>query len=226
MDRSAGQPRAAVAAALPLVLRHHAVDVEAPRVGPEHGARANSDAAACPTCSRSRWCCHCSPLRWTSQPSTRSSPSPGPGNVVVWLGFLAMQLLAGAYAFRLDRESLRPLWSLPLQQFVYRQLMYLVVIQSSGQRPLRTPTPLAGHAADRRTGRRAGTGRASGDWTFMRACAHPTDATTRGDDLADATRTETVPRLGWQLRGSDRSAHSLRGGGQSSTRHSRGGRCG
>ena len=35
-----------------------------------------------------------------------------------------------AYAFRLDRESLRPLWTLPLQQFVYRQLMYLVVIQS------------------------------------------------------------------------------------------------
>ena len=28
------------------------------------------------------------------------------------------------------REPLGPLWSLPLQQFVYRQLMYLVVIQS------------------------------------------------------------------------------------------------
>ena len=34
------------------------------------------------------------------------------------------------FAFRLDGESLRPLWALPLQQFVYRQLMYLVVIQS------------------------------------------------------------------------------------------------
>ena len=33
-------------------------------------------------------------------------------------------------AFRLDGEPLRPLWSLPLQQIVYRQLMYLVVIQS------------------------------------------------------------------------------------------------
>ena len=50
--------------------------------------------------------------------------------VAVWFGFLAMQMLAGAYALRLDRESLRPLWSLPLQQFVYRQVMYLVVIQS------------------------------------------------------------------------------------------------
>jgi hypothetical protein len=34
------------------------------------------------------------------------------------------------YAFHLDRESPRALWSLPLQQIVYRQLMYLVVIQS------------------------------------------------------------------------------------------------
>ena len=34
------------------------------------------------------------------------------------------------YAFRLDKERLGPLWTLPLQQFVYRQLMYLVVIQS------------------------------------------------------------------------------------------------
>jgi hypothetical protein len=31
------------------------------------------------------------------------------------------------YAFRLDKESLGPLWRLPLQQFVYRQLMYLVL---------------------------------------------------------------------------------------------------
>ena len=37
----------------------------------------------------------------------------------------------GWYAFRLDGESPRSLWSLPLQQFVYRQLMYLVVVQSS-----------------------------------------------------------------------------------------------
>ena len=53
-----------------------------------------------------------------------------PELVLVWIAFLAMQLLAAAYAFRLDRERPGPLWSLPLQQLVYRQLMYLVVIQS------------------------------------------------------------------------------------------------
>ncbi|MFE2407538.1 bifunctional polysaccharide deacetylase/glycosyltransferase family 2 protein [Kitasatospora sp. NPDC059408] len=47
-----------------------------------------------------------------------------------WAAFLLVQMLMGAYAFRLDKERLGPLWSLPLQQFVYRQLMYLVVIQS------------------------------------------------------------------------------------------------
>ncbi|REE95746.1 bifunctional polysaccharide deacetylase/glycosyltransferase family 2 protein [Thermomonospora umbrina] len=47
-----------------------------------------------------------------------------------WLGFTALQTLAGAYALRLDGERVRPLWVLPLQQVVYRQLMYLVVIQS------------------------------------------------------------------------------------------------
>ncbi len=49
----------------------------------------------------------------------------------LWLAFLAMQAAMGWYAFRLDGESPRSLWSLPLQQFVYRQLMYLVVVQSS-----------------------------------------------------------------------------------------------
>ena len=48
----------------------------------------------------------------------------------VWFGFLVMQLLSAAYALRLDGELLRPLWSLPLQQVAYRQLLYLVVIQS------------------------------------------------------------------------------------------------
>jgi hypothetical protein len=48
----------------------------------------------------------------------------------VWLGFLCVQLAGAAYALRLDRERLRALWAMPLQLFVYRQLMYLVVIQS------------------------------------------------------------------------------------------------
>jgi cellulose synthase/poly-beta-1,6-N-acetylglucosamine synthase-like glycosyltransferase/peptidoglycan/xylan/chitin deacetylase (PgdA/CDA1 family) len=48
-----------------------------------------------------------------------------------WAAFNVVQLLLGAYAFRLDGERLRPLWALPLQQFVYRQLMYLVVAQAT-----------------------------------------------------------------------------------------------
>ena len=50
--------------------------------------------------------------------------------VAYWVGFNALQLFLGFYAFRLDGEPARPLWAVPLQQFVYRQLMYLVVIES------------------------------------------------------------------------------------------------
>jgi hypothetical protein len=50
--------------------------------------------------------------------------------VGLWLGFLLLQTVISAYAFRLDGERMGALWTLPLQQFVYRQLMYLVVIQS------------------------------------------------------------------------------------------------
>jgi hypothetical protein len=50
--------------------------------------------------------------------------------IALWAAFLLVQLLMACFAFALDRESPGPLWSLPLQQFVYRQLMYLVVIQS------------------------------------------------------------------------------------------------
>ncbi|GAA2621705.1 glycosyltransferase [Dactylosporangium fulvum] len=49
----------------------------------------------------------------------------------VWCGFTALQVLAAAYALRLDREPMGPLWTVPLQQVVYRQLLYLVVVQSS-----------------------------------------------------------------------------------------------
>jgi cellulose synthase/poly-beta-1,6-N-acetylglucosamine synthase-like glycosyltransferase/peptidoglycan/xylan/chitin deacetylase (PgdA/CDA1 family) len=47
-----------------------------------------------------------------------------------WAGFNVLQLVLALYAFRLDRESPRLLWAMPLQQFVYRQLMYVVVIES------------------------------------------------------------------------------------------------
>jgi cellulose synthase/poly-beta-1,6-N-acetylglucosamine synthase-like glycosyltransferase/peptidoglycan/xylan/chitin deacetylase (PgdA/CDA1 family) len=50
--------------------------------------------------------------------------------VAVWCGFTALQVLASGYALRLDRERLGPLWTVPLQQVVYRQLLYLVVIQA------------------------------------------------------------------------------------------------
>ena len=49
---------------------------------------------------------------------------------LIWLGFAAAQLALAVVAFRLDGESIRPLWAVPLQQFFYRQLMYLVAIQS------------------------------------------------------------------------------------------------
>ncbi|MFF4346986.1 bifunctional polysaccharide deacetylase/glycosyltransferase family 2 protein [Streptomyces sp. NPDC001530] len=48
----------------------------------------------------------------------------------VWLAFLVPQLICAGYALRLDGERVRALWSMPFQLFVYRQLMYLVVIQS------------------------------------------------------------------------------------------------
>jgi cellulose synthase/poly-beta-1,6-N-acetylglucosamine synthase-like glycosyltransferase/peptidoglycan/xylan/chitin deacetylase (PgdA/CDA1 family) len=47
-----------------------------------------------------------------------------------WVGFNLLLLALALFAFRLDGESPRVLWVMPLQQFVYRQLMYLVVIQS------------------------------------------------------------------------------------------------
>ena len=50
--------------------------------------------------------------------------------VTVWLVYAAVQVATAGYALRLDGESLRPLWSLPLQQFFYRQMIYLVIIQS------------------------------------------------------------------------------------------------
>jgi cellulose synthase/poly-beta-1,6-N-acetylglucosamine synthase-like glycosyltransferase len=48
-----------------------------------------------------------------------------------WVAFNAVQMLIAVYGFRLDGESIKPLWAMPLQQFVYRQLMYLVIIEST-----------------------------------------------------------------------------------------------
>ncbi|MGB8652513.1 MAG: bifunctional polysaccharide deacetylase/glycosyltransferase family 2 protein [Mycobacteriales bacterium] len=50
--------------------------------------------------------------------------------VLVWGGYVLLSVLVAAYALHLDGERYGPLWSLPLQQLFYRQLIYLVVIQS------------------------------------------------------------------------------------------------
>src|SRR5665213_1672579 len=47
-----------------------------------------------------------------------------------WVAFNACQMVLAWVAFGWDHESRSPLWSMPLQQIVYRQLMYLVVIDS------------------------------------------------------------------------------------------------
>ncbi|MEH0843317.1 bifunctional polysaccharide deacetylase/glycosyltransferase family 2 protein [Micromonospora sp. CPCC 205711] len=50
--------------------------------------------------------------------------------VLAWLAVMVVQIVTAILAFRLDREPLRPLWVLPLQQFLYRQVMYLVLVHS------------------------------------------------------------------------------------------------
>ncbi|MDF3297768.1 glycosyltransferase [Streptomyces tropicalis] len=55
---------------------------------------------------------------------------PTQRTIVAWLGVLAVQVVCAAYAFRLDRERMTHLISLPLQQVLYRQLMYVVLLQS------------------------------------------------------------------------------------------------
>ncbi|MFJ3643561.1 glycosyltransferase [Streptomyces sp. NPDC090108] len=55
---------------------------------------------------------------------------PTQKTIVAWLGVLALQAVCAAYAFRLDKERMTHLLSLPLQQILYRQLMYIVLLQS------------------------------------------------------------------------------------------------
>jgi cellulose synthase/poly-beta-1,6-N-acetylglucosamine synthase-like glycosyltransferase/peptidoglycan/xylan/chitin deacetylase (PgdA/CDA1 family) len=87
---------------------------------------------------------------------------------LVWCGLLAGQALIAGYALHLDRERYRPLWTLPFQQLVYRQLMYLVVVQSV----------VAALIGDRqRWHRMARTGEATA--AFQRGTARPD--LTRGD---------------------------------------------
>ncbi|MEU5343269.1 MULTISPECIES: glycosyltransferase [unclassified Streptomyces] len=55
---------------------------------------------------------------------------PTEQTILAWFGVLAVQAICAAYAFRLDKERMTHLLSLPLQQILYRQLMYVVLLQS------------------------------------------------------------------------------------------------
>ncbi|MFE2939136.1 glycosyltransferase [Streptomyces sp. NPDC059255] len=55
---------------------------------------------------------------------------PTQKTIGAWLGVLLVQAVCAAYAFRLDGERMTHLISLPLQQILYRQLMYVVLLQS------------------------------------------------------------------------------------------------
>ncbi|WP_221357419.1 glycosyltransferase [Streptomyces beigongshangae] len=55
---------------------------------------------------------------------------PTAQTIAAWFGVLVVQAVCAAYAFRLDKERMTHLVSLPLQQILYRQLMYVVLLQS------------------------------------------------------------------------------------------------
>ncbi|MBD9728809.1 glycosyltransferase [Streptomyces caniscabiei] len=55
---------------------------------------------------------------------------PTEKTIGAWLGVLAVQVVCAALAFHLDKERMTHLISLPLQQLLYRQLMYVVLLQS------------------------------------------------------------------------------------------------
>ena len=92
--------------------------------------------------------------------------------LVAWLAVLAIQPITAILAFRLDREPLRPLGRLPLQQFVYRQVMYLVLVHSAvtaltGGACVAEAAPHPARSArsgsEGRSGARTGVGRANAD---------------------------------------------------------------
>jgi cellulose synthase/poly-beta-1,6-N-acetylglucosamine synthase-like glycosyltransferase/peptidoglycan/xylan/chitin deacetylase (PgdA/CDA1 family) len=55
---------------------------------------------------------------------------PTEKTIGAWLLVLAVQAVCAIYAFHLDRERMTHLLSLPLQQILYRQIMYVVLLQS------------------------------------------------------------------------------------------------
>jgi poly-beta-1,6 N-acetyl-D-glucosamine synthase len=51
-------------------------------------------------------------------------------SMIVYAVFFATEVLCAVYAFKLDREPLRPIWLLFVKQFFYRQLMYVVTYKA------------------------------------------------------------------------------------------------
>ena len=49
--------------------------------------------------------------------------------IILYCLFLAAELISGWIAFRMDRKSAWRLWWLIPQRFLYRQLMYAVIIR-------------------------------------------------------------------------------------------------
>lgn len=50
--------------------------------------------------------------------------------LILWSAVMAVQMAAAAFAFHWDEEPKGVLWVMPLQQIAYRQLMYMVLVQS------------------------------------------------------------------------------------------------
>ncbi|GHH32046.1 bifunctional polysaccharide deacetylase/glycosyltransferase family 2 protein [Streptomyces candidus] len=55
---------------------------------------------------------------------------PTQKTIIAWFGVLMLQVVCAAYAFRLDKEKMTHLLTFPLQQILYRQVMYVVLLQS------------------------------------------------------------------------------------------------
>ena len=142
------------------IWKHRRAVVERGSFGPLRPGRA----AAGRRCS---WCWpRCWPRSSTSSCCTGWSSARPQKTVVAWLAVLAVQAVCAAYAFRAGRERHDHLISLPLQQILYRQLMYVVLLQSwitaltggrlRWQKLRRTGVVAAPRASPTRAGRRNG----------------------------------------------------------------------
>ena len=140
LDGGAGHAPAAVAAALPVVLRDDAGDVEAPGRGPGT-QRPRAGRAAVSLLSRCS--CPCCRRPSTCSPSTGlCSSTPARMPPTGWRS-TSVQVALGAYAFRLDGESPRPLWAAPAPAVRLPPAHVPRRVRVVGQRPGRHPPPVA-----------------------------------------------------------------------------------